>query len=142
MRTLTTRILIVGDDSVTCDLLVIVLNRAGCRASTCTRREAFSVICDSLFDLILIDWLLECDRVVGFYKAVRAQAPNTPVRLFTGDTPGWEVRQALRTIKGCGLPTLSLDALLAEVGRGPGASRDYQVRFDQPGDPLKKASLP
>ena len=79
------RFLIVDDDGAFCELLSLYFSAKGFEVvATRTASEATTLLQQSQFDLIILDWYLDRVDALDFLNFCKDRYPEIPVIIFTG----------------------------------------------------------
>jgi len=79
------RFLIVDDDGAFCELLSLYFSAKGFEVvATRTASEATTLLQQSQFDLIILDWYLDGVDALDFLNFCKDRYPEIPVIIFTG----------------------------------------------------------
>lgn len=90
------RVLVVDDDHDTCEMMKILLSHAGYETVTSkTVSECLRLVCNTAFDLILLDWYLEDGTGENLCQKIRAFDADTPIFFCTGEARQSELNRAL-----------------------------------------------
>jgi two-component system, OmpR family, manganese sensing response regulator len=110
-------ILFVDEDRDTCELMEIILGRAGYRIiSVCSIAEGKQQAQTRDFDLILLDWFLEDGTGIDLCKWIRSNDERTPIFFYTGMTYPQELQQAIEAgAQGYFIKPVEVDNLLRTI---------------------------
>lgn len=96
------RILVVEDDANLAKTVTGLLSRFECDIESVSNlADALSAVLLRRFDLVFIDMGLKCGSGLDVVKALKAQAPSTPILVMAGVDRG-----GLEELWGCGMVTV------------------------------------
>jgi DNA-binding response OmpR family regulator len=110
-------ILFVDEDLDTCELMEIILGRAGYRIiSVCSVAEGKAQAQTRDFDLILLDWFLDDGTGIDLCKWIRRIDAQTPIYFYTGMSYPQDLQQAIEAgAQGYFIKPVEVDTLLRTI---------------------------
>jgi DNA-binding response OmpR family regulator len=113
------QILFVDSDTDTCDMMCMLLDRAGYLAvAVSTITEGFRHAKTRAFDLILLDWHLQDGTGIDLCKRVRGIDEITPIFFYTGVAYPQELKKALEAgAQGYFIKPVDVDSLLQTIDK-------------------------
>ena len=111
------RVLFIGKDTEISNLVVRILTRQGCQATSTGQDNALLLLSKNDYDCVIMDWFDVYDRNRDFYQEVQWLARTTPIYLFTGIASSPEVQLAFRSIEEANYALLSMDGLVGVSAR-------------------------
>jgi DNA-binding response OmpR family regulator len=111
------RVLFIGKDTEISNLVVKVLTRQGCQATSTGQDNALLLLSKNDYDCVIMDWFDVYDRNRDFYQEVQCLARTAPVYLFTGIASSPEARVAFGGKEEANYALLSMDGLVGVSAR-------------------------
>jgi DNA-binding response OmpR family regulator len=120
-------ILLVDNDTDTCEMVTVLLGNAGYEIITISSiAESLLLTQNQSFDLILLDWYLEDGIGLDLCRQIRQYDEETPIFFYTGVAYPAEIRQALQAgAQGCFIKPVDVNHLLQTIAVQITALKDH-----------------